>query len=64
MAEETTAPTARDRLRRASNERLSEDELARLAPQLAELIAGLTMLERRLALEAEPATVQRVVGSE
>ena len=57
--EEATA-AALERLRQANGPAVIEDELARLAPQLAEVVAGLALLERRLAPESEPAIVERV----
>ena len=49
-----------DRLRLANGRRIDEATVARLAPQVAEVAAGLAALEARLAREAEPATVERV----
>lgn len=48
------------RLRALNGGWLTEAEAARLAPQLVELLDGLAIIERRLAPEAEPATVQQV----
>jgi hypothetical protein len=57
-AEELAA--AADRLRLANGWQIDEATVARLAPQVAEVTAGLAALEERLAREAEPATVERV----
>ena len=61
--DEDALATARARLTQANGGRLSEEELERLAPGLAELTAGLAALERQLAPESEPATIQRVEGA-
>ncbi len=61
--DEDALAVARSRLAQASGGRLSDEELDRLAPGLAELAAGLAALERQLAPEAEPATIQRVEGA-
>ena len=61
--DEDALAAARARLAQANGGRLSEEELARLAPGLAEVAAGLAALERQLAAEAEPATIQRVEGA-
>jgi hypothetical protein len=52
--------SAADRLRLANGRQVDEATVARLAPQVAEVVAGLAALEARLAREAEPATVERV----
>jgi hypothetical protein len=57
-AEELAA--AADRLRLANGRQIDAATVERLAPQVAELAAGLAALEARLAREAEPATVERV----
>jgi hypothetical protein len=57
--DDSALATAASRLEQA-NPGITDDELTRLAPQLAELAAGLAALAGRLPLEAEPATVERV----
>ncbi len=61
--DEDALAAARARLAQANGGRLSDEELDRLAPGLAELGAGLAALDRQLAPESEPATIQRVDGA-
>jgi hypothetical protein len=60
MSADEAVTAAAERLRQANGTTLDDAALARLAPQLAELAAGLAALDRQLAPEAEPAIVERV----
>lgn len=60
MVGDEAVTAAAERLRQANGPRIDDETLARLAPQLAELAAGLAALDRHLAPEAEPAIVERV----
>jgi hypothetical protein len=60
MGADDRLESAVERLKQANGEAIDAATLARLAPQLAELAAGLAALDAQLAPEAEPATVERV----
>jgi hypothetical protein len=60
MSADEAVTAAAERLQQANGTTLDDAALARLAPQLAELAAGLAALDRQLAPEAEPAIVERV----
>jgi hypothetical protein len=60
MARDEAVALAAERLRLANDPAPAGDVVARLAVQLADLLDGLSALDRRLPPEAEPATVERV----
>jgi hypothetical protein len=60
MVPDEAVAAAAERLRRANDGLIDAAATARLAPQLAELAAGLAALDAETAPEAEPATVERV----
>jgi hypothetical protein len=60
MESEQPIAAAVARLHLANGPTVDEAVIERLAPQLAEVVAGLEMLEALLPLESEPATVERL----